>query len=115
MTMTPARIQDRIEAPPADLAAVRAPSSQPDPMIEPSEMNISALNPTVRRSPVPVVSAGPSAVVDMDLQSHDGDRMRDASEGGRRVRYADGAHQWPGPRPGRLGRNRDQQPARVDK
>jgi hypothetical protein len=40
-------------------------------MIEPSEMNMSALNPTVRRRPVPVVSAGPSAVVDMGLPDHD--------------------------------------------
>src|ERR1700712_3156225 len=79
MTMTPARIQERIDAPPADFAAVRAPNSQPDPMIEPSEMNISALNPTVRRSPVPVVSTGPSAVVDMDLPEADGGRVRGGS------------------------------------
>src|SRR3978361_1130124 len=81
MTMTPASTQDRIDAPPADFAAVRAPSSPPDPMIEPSEMNISALNPTVRRRPVPVVSAGPSAVVDMGLQGRDGGSTADASEG----------------------------------
>jgi hypothetical protein len=30
---------ERIEAGPASLAALRAPTSQPDPMIEPREMN----------------------------------------------------------------------------
>jgi hypothetical protein len=50
-------------------------------MIEPSEMNISALNPMVRRSPVPVVSAGPSAVVDMGLPDRDGGSTADAPEG----------------------------------
>jgi hypothetical protein len=33
------------------VAAVNAPSSQPDPMIEPSEMNISAIKPTSRLNP----------------------------------------------------------------
>ena len=33
--------------PPASFAAVSAPSSQPDPMIEPSETNVRPQNPTV--------------------------------------------------------------------
>ena len=49
-------------------------------MIEPSEMNISALNPTVRRSPVPVVTTGGWAVVDMALPGHV-DRASLASHG----------------------------------
>src|SRR4051794_20322085 len=102
MTTTPARIHDRMEAPPADFAAVRAPSSQPDPIIEPSEMNISALNPTVRRSPVPVVSTGPSAVADMGLQDRVVGR-RWAHPTRDRLRSADGAHQWAGPRAGHHG------------
>ena len=38
--MMAARIHDRIDAGPATSAAFNAPSSQPDPMIEPSETNI---------------------------------------------------------------------------
>src|SRR5579875_2779555 len=89
MTMTPARIHDRIDAPPADFAAVSAPNSQPDPMIEPSEMNISALNPTVRRRPVPVVSTGPSAVVDMGLPGREGGQAAGARGDAERTRSAE--------------------------
>jgi hypothetical protein len=39
--MQAARIHERMEAGPATLAAFKAPSSQPDPMIEPSDTNIS--------------------------------------------------------------------------
>src|SRR5579884_1955613 len=49
--ITPASSQDTSEAPPADVAAVNAPSSQPDPMIDPNETNISAIKPTSRRNP----------------------------------------------------------------
>src|SRR5581483_10516557 len=56
--ITPASSQDTSEAPPADVAAVNAPSSQPDPMIDPNETNISAIKPTSRRNPgrIPDVS-----------------------------------------------------------
>jgi hypothetical protein len=49
--ITPARSHDTSDAPPADVAAVNAPSNQPDPMIEPNETNISAIKPTSRRNP----------------------------------------------------------------
>ena len=39
--MQAARTHDKIDAGPATCAALSAPSSQPDPMIEPSETNIS--------------------------------------------------------------------------
>ena len=44
-----ARIHETIDAPPATLAAVRAPRSQPDPMMEPSEIKVSPRSPTARR------------------------------------------------------------------
>jgi hypothetical protein len=47
--MTPARIQDTDEAPPATLDALSAPSNQPDPMIDPSDVNINANTPASRR------------------------------------------------------------------
>src|ERR1700712_5241572 len=105
--MTPASSQDRIDAPPADFAAVRAPSNQPDPMIEPSEMNISALNPTVRRSPVPVTTGGP-AVVDMALPGRGDEaaavrRTRPADTGAFDQRH--GAHRRPSPRLGHPEQN----------
>ncbi len=43
-----ASTQDTSEAGPAMTAVVRAPSSQPEPMIDPREMNISPQNPTAR-------------------------------------------------------------------
>jgi hypothetical protein len=49
--ITPASTHDTKDAPPADVAAVNAPSSQPDPMIDPSETNIKAIKPTLRRNP----------------------------------------------------------------
>jgi hypothetical protein len=49
--ITPASTQDTTDAPPADVAAVNAPSNQPDPMIDPNETNINAIKPTSRRNP----------------------------------------------------------------
>jgi hypothetical protein len=60
--ITPASTQDTIDAPPADVAAVNAPSSQPDPMIEPNETNISAIKPTSRLNP----GSDPDAVLRTD-------------------------------------------------
>ena len=57
--ITPASSQDTIDAPPADVAAVNAPSSQPEPMIEPSETNINATKPTSRRNPGWAAGAAP--------------------------------------------------------
>src|SRR6476659_9439551 len=51
MMITPATSQEISDAPPAAFAAVNAPSNQPEPMIEPSEMNINDVKPTLRRSP----------------------------------------------------------------
>src|SRR2546423_15619390 len=48
--MPAASSHDRIDAGPAASAALSAPSSQPDPMIEPSETNIRPQNPTERLS-----------------------------------------------------------------
>ena len=52
MMITPASTQETSDAPPAALAAVSAPSNQPEPMIEPSEMNINDVRPTLRRRPL---------------------------------------------------------------
>ena len=46
--ITPASSQEISDAPPAAFAAVSAPSSHPEPMIEPSEMNINDVRPTLR-------------------------------------------------------------------
>src|SRR6476620_7224550 len=48
MMITPASSQEISDAPPAAFAAVNAPSNQPEPMIEPSEMNINDVKPTLR-------------------------------------------------------------------
>src|SRR3569833_3235151 len=45
-SMTAASTQESNDAGPASLAAVSAPSSQPDPMIEPRDANMSPQNPT---------------------------------------------------------------------
>ena len=50
--ITPASTHETSDAPPAAFAAVSAPSSQPEPMIEPSEMNINDVRPTLRRRPL---------------------------------------------------------------
>ena len=52
MMITPASTHETSDAPPAAFAAVSAPSSQPEPMIEPSEMNINDVRPTLRRRPL---------------------------------------------------------------
>jgi hypothetical protein len=52
MMITPASSHEISDAPPAALAAVSAPNSQPEPMIEPSEMNINDVRPTLRRKPL---------------------------------------------------------------
>ena len=61
--MPAARIHERIDAGPALFRSVeRACSSHPDPMIEPSEMNISPQKPTDRRSR-PAVRTVPSSLL----------------------------------------------------
>jgi len=52
MMIIPASTHETSDAPPAAFAAVSAPSSQPEPMIEPSEMNINDVRPTLRRRPL---------------------------------------------------------------
>jgi hypothetical protein len=60
MMISPASSQETSDAPPAAFAAVSAPSNQPEPMMEPSEMNINDVRPTLRRRPAvaPLASAG---------------------------------------------------------
>src|SRR3954447_3540314 len=52
MIITPAIAQERIAAGPARIDAFRAPNSHPDPMIDPTPVNRSAVRPTWRRSPL---------------------------------------------------------------
>src|SRR5690242_3618604 len=47
-SMAPARIHDTSDAGPATLAAPNAPSSQPEPMIDPSDTNVRPQKPTAR-------------------------------------------------------------------
>jgi hypothetical protein len=49
MTITPANAQDTIDAPPAEVAAVKAPNSHPEPIIEPRETKVTVIKPTSRR------------------------------------------------------------------
>ncbi len=63
--MIAARTHEISDAGPAFCAALSAPSSQPEPMIEPRETNISPQKPTERCSPgpSPVAAAGLSTCV----------------------------------------------------
>ncbi len=54
MIITPAISQEKIAAGPAMAEALKAPKSQPEPMMEPIAANSSPMGPTSRFSPVPV-------------------------------------------------------------
>ncbi|GAA4067042.1 hypothetical protein GCM10022214_21990 [Actinomadura miaoliensis] len=58
----PAITQDTTAAGPAPRAAYSDPNSQPEPMIEPREKNISGISPTSRLSPPPFADAGRRAI-----------------------------------------------------
>ena len=81
MMITPASTQEISDAPPAAFAAVSAPSSQPEPMIEPSEMNINDVRPTLRRR-CPASAAGFDRSVTTHLRMRPGrDRSGHAARG----------------------------------
>ena len=69
--MPAASSHERIDAGPATFAALSAPRSHPDPIIEPNEMNISPLNPTIvlvrltfPRLRLPFLASSPGACSD---------------------------------------------------
>src|SRR5882757_724526 len=87
--MTAASTQETNDAGPAVLAAVSAPSNQPEPMIDPSEMKVRPQNPIERFSScVPVVAALTVGVAMWCLPSQGGpsqdeqDRLTRSCSGG---------------------------------